>query len=168
MCLPQNKPSSLKVIFEIYNIYQKIFLNSREYDRTSGWKFYSLWRKYVLKWRRFKFFRVMFSVLVISKYSILVLFVEFGSLQIFEMHAWSSLVSLILLIHIFNMTFSLILFKQHLGVIFRYMLSIPSKSLFTPKGKEFLRLNNLRTQHRWKYYTTVLTFPLQHKFVSRA
>ena len=44
----------------------------------------------------------MFSVLVMSTYSILVLFVEFGSLQIFEIHALSSLVSLILLIHISN------------------------------------------------------------------
>ena len=56
------------------------------------------------------------------------------------------------------MTFSLILFKQHLGVIFRYMLSIPSKSLLTPEGKEFEILNNLHTQHGWKYSTTVLTF----------
>ena len=58
--------------------------------------------------------------------------------------------------------------KQHLGVIFRYMLSIPSKSLLTRKVKEFELLDNLHTQHRWKYYTTVLTFPLQHKCVSRA
>ena len=58
--------------------------------------------------------------------------------------------------------------KQHLGVIFRYKSSIPSKSLFTPKRKEFELLNNLHTQHRWKYYTTVLTFPLQYKFVGRA
>ena len=55
------------------SIYQKTFLNSREYDRTSGWKFCSY---------------------EVSKF--------FGSLQIFEMHAWSSLVSLILLIHISN------------------------------------------------------------------
>ena len=26
---------------DIYNIYQKVFLNSREHDRTSVWKFYS-------------------------------------------------------------------------------------------------------------------------------
>ena len=58
--------------------------------------------------------------------------------------------------------------KQHLEGIFRYMLSIPSKSLLTPEGKEFEILNNVHTQHRWKYYTPVLTFPLQHKFVSRA
>ena len=58
--------------------------------------------------------------------------------------------------------------KQHLDGIFRYMLSIPSKSLLTPEGKEFALLNKLHTQHRWKYYTAVLTFPLQHKFVSRA
>ena len=58
--------------------------------------------------------------------------------------------------------------KQHLEGIFRYMLSIPSKSLLTPERKEFEILNNLHTQHRWKYYTTVQTFPLQHKFVSRA
>ena len=58
--------------------------------------------------------------------------------------------------------------KQHLEGIFRYMLSIPSKSLLIPEGKEFEILNNVHTQHRWKYYTTVLTFPLQHKFVSRA
>ena len=58
--------------------------------------------------------------------------------------------------------------KQHLEGIFRYMLSIPSKSLLTPEGKEFELLNKLHTQHRWKYSTTVPTFPLQNKFVSRA
>ena len=63
---------------------------------------------------------------------------------------------------------SIICVKQYLGVIVRYMSSIPSKSLFTLKGKEFELLINLYTQHKWKYYTTVLMFPLQHKFVSRA
>ena len=48
--------------------------------------------------------------------------------------------------------------KQHLEGIFRYMLSIPSKSLLTPEGKDFEILNNLHTQHGWKYSTTVLTF----------